>query len=108
VDTGRTIEATYQGGVLSAVLPENARVPAILSAAEQTLRSRGYSIASQTATDEQGQLVARPPRSTTYPRVTVAAKRVMSANQVMIEFEPWGDRDTSLSILDGVLTRLGL
>jgi hypothetical protein len=104
----RSVEATYSFPALRARLPEEARVPAVIAAAEETLRRRGYSIARADATEETGQVVARPPRTSDYPTVTLVGTRVATGTLVEVRVSPLGDKELSRSVLDGTLQRLGL
>ena len=102
------VMATYSAGELETTLPEAARVQAVIAAADQTFAARAYSIRSREATDEFGKIVALPPRSSGYPRVTVTAQRVASGTRVVVEHSPWGDEASCRSTLDGILERLGM
>ena len=102
------VVATYKFPTLSANLPDEARVPAVIAAAEQTVRARGYSVSRSGATEEQGVLVCRPPRTTDYPTIEVRATRVAVGTRVAVRCEPFGDEHLSRSLLDGILSRLGL
>lgn len=104
----RGIEATYSLGTLSATLPHEATVPAVIAAADQTARARGYTVVSSAGTDERGRLVSRPPRSDSFPRVVIAAARTGTGTRVTLEMQPMGDQDLCRSMLDGILQRLGL
>lgn len=102
------VVATYKLPTLSADLPDEARVPAVIAAAEQTVRARGYSVARSGATEERGELVCRPPRISDYPTIQVRATRVAVGTRVAVRCEPFGDEHLSRSLLDGILVRLGL
>ena len=102
------VMATYSVGELTATLPEQARVQAVMAAADQTFAARAYSVASREATEEMGTIVARPPRSSGFPRVIVTAQRAASGTRVTVEHSPWGDEASCRSTLDGILERLGL
>ncbi len=102
------VMATYSAGELETTLPDAARVQAVIAAADQTFAARAYSIRSREATDEFGKIVALPPRSSGYPRVTVTAQRVASGTRVVVEHSPWGDEASCRSTLDGILERLGM
>jgi hypothetical protein len=104
----RMIMATYSAGELTATLPEQARVQAVGAAAEETMRARAYSIRYAEATEEMGRVVALPPNSSGFPRVTVISRRAANGTNVSIEYAPWGDEATCRSVLDGILERLGL
>ncbi len=104
----RGIEAKYSLGRLSATLPPEASVPATIAAADQTARARGYTVVSSYSTDERGNLVCRPPRSDSFPRVTIWANRVSAGTETTLELQPFGDQELCRSLLDGILQRLGL
>ncbi|MFO0831158.1 MAG: hypothetical protein U0637_04845 [Phycisphaerales bacterium] len=104
----RGIQAKYSMGRLSATLPAEATVPAVIAAADQTARARGYTVVTNTATAEQGNLICRPPRSDSFPRVVIWANRSASGTDTTLAMEPFGDQDLCRSMLDGILQRLGL
>lgn len=102
------ISATYAYPRLEADLPDATRVPAAIAAADSTLRARGYSVEKSTSTEEAGVVRALPPRSSDYPVVEVNATRTTSGTHVTIGVTPFGDENLSRSVLDGMLSRLGL
>lgn len=102
------ISATYHGRTLTTVLPAEARVPAVIAAAEETVRARGYSVEKSTATEEIGTLIARPPRTGDFPELNLEARAVSGGTQINITVRPLGDQEMSRSILDGVLQRMGM
>lgn len=102
------ITATYSFPTLSALLPPEARVPAVIAAAEDAMRARGYSIGDSTATDEMGKVIGRPPSTSSIPYAAVSAKRVWGGTRVEVEWQPLGDEAVCRSILDGILQRLDL
>lgn len=102
------IAATYSRPTLSARLPAGTRVPAVIAAADDTMRARGYSVQATGATEEAGTVEARPPRTTDWPKVDVRASVVADTTLVEISVSPWGDQELSRSLLDGILRRLGL
>jgi hypothetical protein len=104
----RGIEATYSLGTLKATLPMEATVPAVIAAADQSARARGYTVVTSTATDDRGRLVCRPPRSDSFPRVVVVAFRMSTGTKVTIEMQPMGDQDLCRSMLDAMLQQLGM
>jgi hypothetical protein len=93
---------------LRANLPTESRVPAVMAAAEQTLRNRGYTIVSSAATEEKGEIIAHPPSSDRFPRVVIESSRGVSSTIVDVSVEPFGDQDLCRSVLDGMLQKLGL
>lgn len=103
-----SLTASYKLRTLSVTLPESARVPAVVAAAEQTVRARGYSVSKSTWTEETGVLVARPPRTGDYPTITIQASAVTHGTHVELTVAPFGDQEMSRSVLDGTLQRLGL
>ncbi|MDX2130460.1 MAG: hypothetical protein SFY69_00215 [Planctomycetota bacterium] len=102
------LEATYSARTLSAVLPASARIPAVVAAAEDTVRARGYAVVRADATEELGTLVARPPRTSDYPVLELTADLVPNGTRVRLVVKPFGDQEMSRSILDGTLQRLGM
>jgi hypothetical protein len=106
--TQQDVTATYSGTTLSTNLPANARVPAVLAAADETLRARGYAVQRSAATEEKGEIVANAPRYNDFPRVVFRASRGVNATHVEVNVQPFGDQELSRSLLDGVLQRLGL
>lgn len=108
-DQGATsIRATYAGSTLSAVLPDSARVPAVMAAALATAKARGYTIIKESTTEETGLLVVRPPRASDWPQVTIEGDRVPLGSRVRITVSVFGDEALSRSLLDGILERLGM
>ena len=91
------VEATYSLGTLRATLPHEARVPAVIAAADEAARARGYTVVSSTATEEHGRLVCRPPRSDSFPRVVVDARRISTGTKTTLEMQPMGDQDVCRS-----------
>lgn len=106
------IVASYAARTLTSTLPDAARVPAALAAADLTLRARGYTVDRLEATEESGQIVARAPTSSevdqSWAKVVVAAKRRWNGTVLTIEFVPWGNQSASRVLLDGILQRLDL
>lgn len=103
-----SVTASYRLPTLSVTLPESARVPAIITAAEQTVRARGYSVESSAATEETGKLVVRPPRTGDYPKIVIESRVEHHATIVTLTVWPLGDEELARSVLDGTLQRLGL
>ena len=101
-------KAIYSGRTLTARLPAEARVPAVVAAADETFRARGYTVVRSSATEEVGEIIARPPRYNNYPRIVIDMDRATTATVVSLRYEPFGDEDLCRSILDGVLQRMGL
>ncbi|GJQ29923.1 MAG: hypothetical protein HBSAPP03_18070 [Phycisphaerae bacterium] len=102
------ITAAYRLPTLRATLPESARVPAVITAAEQTVRTRGYSVESVEVTEEAGKLVVRPPRTNDLPKIVIQSHVEARATRVTLTVWPVGDEELARSVLDGTLQRLGL
>ena len=100
--------ATYHGMTLRANLPAESRVPAVIAAAEETLRARGYSITTSDSTEEKGEIIAHPPRYNNFPRILIESSRGVSSTVVDLRVEPFGDQDLCRSVLDGMLQRMGM
>lgn len=100
------LTATYRMGALSAVIP--AKVPAVMAAAEQTLRDRGYAIVSSASTTEQGGIVARPPSYNLGKTLKIdVASTATDETSITLSAQPWDE--TLLRItLDRILARLGM
>jgi hypothetical protein len=100
------LTATYKMGALSAVVP--AKVPAVMAAAEQTLRDRGYAIESSASTTEQGGIIARPPAYNLGKTMKIdVASTAADETTITLSTNPWDE--TLLRItLDRILARLGM
>jgi hypothetical protein len=101
------VAASYQIRKLSAELPPEVRVPAVVAAARATLLERGYSIQSADATEDTGSVSAVPPDAGLFESVEVDVKQTPQGTMVRIINEPIGNQTRSRSILDGVLAKLG-
>jgi hypothetical protein len=100
------LTATYKMGALSAVVP--AKVPAVMAAAEQTLRDRGYAIESSASTTEQGGIIARPPAYNLGKTMKIdVASTATDETTITLSTNPWDE--TLLRItLYRILARLGM
>jgi len=105
--SSRTV-AAYSWGTLDADLPVRFRVPAVISAANATLRRRGYSIASAAATEDRGEVRGEPAASSDAASVTVSSWVVPGATRVGIKVGFLGDETLSRAILDEILQTVGL
>jgi hypothetical protein len=104
----RGIVGTYSGGTLSANLPEGIRVPTIVAAAESMFRDRGYTIVESSSTEDAGQVIARPPRFSTFPRMEMTVQVASVGTTVLFSYRPVGNQELSRASLDALLRRLGL
>lgn len=100
------IVASYSGTTLSADLPSSASIPAVLSAAEQVFRKRGYTIVETRSTEDKGMIAATPPGKSIFPRMLVRAVPTARGTTVALSYEPAGDMRLSQSVLDGIMERL--
>lgn len=101
------VAAVYAGGSLTSTIPEPTSVEQVMAAADQMFRDRGYSVLSSATTSDTGKIVAVPPRENFSPRVVFAARSTPEGVRVDISVEPWGSRELSGNLLDGLLRRLG-
>lgn len=101
------LTAEYSLGNLTCELPDSVRVPAIMAAAEASLRARGYSISSKSTTDDHGRIYARAPREFAIEGVSIETSVTSAGHQVTIHVDPFGDQARSRVLLDDILARLG-
>lgn len=106
--TASRIPASYRSTSLSADVPAACRVPAVIAAAESTLRDSGYAVNDSRSTEESGFVSARPPNPGWMESTVVTARVSSAGTHITIEIGPWGDEVISRAILDGMLSRLGL
>jgi hypothetical protein len=102
-----SIVAETSGGCIEAVLPSTVPVPAARSAAEQTLRSRGYVITETYGTDDKAKIEASGTGERRTDRTTVTAWRTGGGTRVSVDSGLFGDVAAARSILDEVIARLG-
>ncbi|QOJ00566.1 MAG: hypothetical protein HRU70_08700 [Phycisphaeraceae bacterium] len=103
------IEASFNGFELKADLPAGTAVEAVVSAAEAGFRDRGYSVDRATATEDRGEVVARPPSTRDFPLVRVTARRFDTHTRVVVKKEPFSnDEGLCRGVLERTLERLGL
>jgi len=101
--------ASYRFRTLTCSVEREVRVPAVVAAAEATLRERGYSVTNSRASEETGEVEGEPFDPKILESVVVKAK--MSKRQsttIDVRIEPLGDQVRSRAILDGILSNLGL
>ncbi|MFZ4574710.1 MAG: hypothetical protein ACOYN0_09955 [Phycisphaerales bacterium] len=104
----RGLVGTYRGGTLTAVLPPETRVPAVVAAAEAMFKDRGYAVAQSSSTEDAGRVIARPPRYSSYPRMFMAVDLVENGTRVQFTYEPLGNEEVCRASLDALLKRLGM
>ena len=111
-----TVWAAYSFRTLTADLGMDIRVPVVVTAAEQALGERGYTIASRRMTEDSGQVVAvsagsslgHDLRDGLSERVIISAKLTAMGTRVKVSARPLGNEAISRAILDDILLRLGL
>lgn len=102
-----SIMAETYGGRIEAVLPSTVPVPAARSAAEQTLRARGYVITETYGTDDKAKIEASGTGERRKDTTTVIAWRGSGGTRVSVDSGMFGDAAAARSILDEVIARLG-
>jgi hypothetical protein len=103
------ILASYNFRTLTCSVEREVRVPAVIAAAEVTLRQRGYSIKASRATEEFGEVTGEPFDANILESVVVKARQDKNLSTTIdVRVEPLGDQARSRSILDGILSNLGL
>jgi len=108
--------AAYSFRTLSANLGMDIRVPVVVTAAEQALGERGYTISSRRMTEDSGRVVAVAAGSSLghgfrdglSERVVVTAQLTARGTRVKVSAQPLGNEAISRAILDDILLRLGL
>ena len=108
--------AAYSFRTLTANLGMDMRVPLVVTAAEQALGQRGYTISSRRMTEDSGQVIAVAAGSSLghdfrdglSERIVFSAKLTASGTRVKVSAQPLGNEAISRAILDDILLRLGL
>lgn len=102
------IVASYGRPTLTADLGD-VRPPAVLMAAEEVMRSRGYTIVSSEVTEYGGDVSGRPPRYSSLNTLEVSVRETLDGTQIKLSYnKPFGDEALVRSVLSDVLARLGL
>jgi hypothetical protein len=100
------VVAKYGGRSLFVEVPETVRVPAVIAAADEVVRSRGYSVLRKESTEEKGMIASVPPAKDTIQRVIVRAEAGDHGTAIRVSYEPFPDRRLCESILDAILAKL--
>lgn len=100
------VVAKYGGRSLFAEVPDSVRVPAVIAAADEVVRGRGYSVLRKEATEEVGVLASVPPAKDTIQRVMVHAEKGDHGTSIRVAYEPFPDRELCESIFDAILAKL--
>ena len=102
-----SIMAETYGGRIEAVLPSTVPVPAARSAAEQTLRARGYVITETYGTDDKAKIEASGTGERRRDTTAVVVWRATGGTRLSVDSGMFGDVAAARSILDEVIARLG-
>ncbi len=106
--TDGSLTAAFSGRKLNIDLPGTVRVPAVVAAANEALRARGYTITASEADEARGRVVGEPHGARLLEQVNVGVRADDGATVVSILYEPFGNQKKSRRILDDILGRLGL
>lgn len=101
------ILATYRYRTLSSDLPPETRIPSIAAAGRATLLERGYSIQSESTTEEHAELSAVRPDPDFLETMEIEVVAADSGPRIRITVEPLGDQPKSRAVLEGILAKLG-
>lgn len=102
------VRVTVLGGDLWCDLPPIHTQDQVLSAAEASLRSRGFVLGSRGRVLEQPAVVSgRLGGTGPLQEAKVLVRSYVSAIRVMVSIEPWGNDAEGRLIMRGVLGRLG-
>lgn len=102
-----SIMAETYGARIEALLPASVPVPAARSAAEQTLRARGYVITETYGTDDKARIEASGTGDKRTDTTTVTAWRAAGGTRLSVDSGMFGDVGAARSILDETIARLG-
>lgn len=107
--TGGQVQAAWYLGRLEAKVGPEVGVPTVRAAAEQTLRSRGYTIESSTGTRDAFRVVAWGMSDRRRERTEITGALTASGTKIAIEPEDVSSagETTARAVLDEVLRRLG-
>lgn len=102
------ITAMTYGGSARALLPPTADPLAVRAAAERVLERRGYTVTTSRGTDDAAAVRARPPRGSGVLSVRVEADRTMRGTEVRIDPIGGDDETIAVTLLEDMLSWLGL
>ena len=102
-----SIMAESYGARIEALLPATVPVPAARSAAEQTLRARGYVITETFGTDDKAKIEASGTGDKRTDTTTITAWRAAGGTRLSVDSGMFGDVGAARSILDETIARLG-
>lgn len=100
------VVAKYTGRTLFAEVPSTIRVPAVIAAADDVVRARGYTVLRTESTEERGMLASVPPAKDSIQQVVVRAETGDHGTAIRVSYEPFPDRQLCESIFDAILAKL--
>lgn len=100
------VVAKYNGRALFAEVPETVRVPAVIAAADEVARSRGYTVLKKESTEEAGYISVVPPARDAITRLVIHADRVDVGTSIRVSYEPFPDRQLCESFFDAILAKV--
>lgn len=100
------VVAKYSGRALFAEVPETVRVPAVIAAADEVARARGYTVLKKESTEENGILTVVPPARDSITQLVIHADRVDVGTAIRISYQPFPDRQLCESFFDAILAKV--
>ncbi len=100
------IVAKYSGRALFAEVPETVRVPAVIAAADEVARARGYTVLKKETTEENGIITVVPPARDSITQLVIHADRVDVGTAIRISYQPFPDRQLCESFFDAILAKV--
>lgn len=100
------VVAKYTGRSLFAEVPSTVRVPAVIAAADEVARARGYTVLKTESTEEAGMISSVPPAKDSIQQVIVHANTGDHGTVIQVTYSPFPDRQLCESIFDAILARL--
>jgi hypothetical protein len=100
------IVAKYSGRALFAEVPETVRVPAVIAAADEVARARGYTVLKKETTEEKGIITVVPPARDSITQLVIHAERVDVGTSIRVSFQPFPDRQLCESFFDAILAKV--
>ncbi len=103
----RAITAGYSFGTLTCDLGIEVTTEQVASAAEESLRLRGYSVTSRTVTADHARVVGKSAGDGWLKQAVIESNLTAEGNRLRVRAEPWGNESMSRAILDSVLSMMG-
>lgn len=102
-----SVAAAYTAGTLTTELGSEVSVLAAATAAERTLRARGYALTESTQTEDRARLVGSRVGHGPFEAAVIESWVSPNGTTIAVRIDPLGDESASYAILDDVLARLG-